>query len=64
MKNSTVGRPKSETGDSFPPSPLVVRWPISVITGNEASQGGARGHEAGVGDSPEAKRNGVAHHAR
>jgi hypothetical protein len=59
-----IGRPKSETGDSFPPSPLVVRRSISVIIGNEANQGGAQGHEAGVGDSPEAKRNGVAHHAR
>jgi hypothetical protein len=59
-----IGRPKSETGDSVPPSLPVVRWPIPAITSDEARQGVARGHEAGVGDSPESKRNGGAHCAR
>jgi hypothetical protein len=59
-----IGRPKSKAGDSFPPSPPVVCWPIPAITGDEARQGGARGHEAGVGDSLEATRNSGAHRAR
>jgi hypothetical protein len=42
----------------------MVRRLILAITGNEVRQGGAWGHEAGVGDSPEAKRNGGAHRAR
>jgi hypothetical protein len=44
-----IGRPKSETGDSYPPSPPVVHRPILAIIGDEVRQGGAPGHEAGVG---------------
>jgi hypothetical protein len=59
-----IGRPKLETWDSFPPSPPVVRRLIPAITGDEERQGCARGHEAGVGDSREAKQNSGAHRAR
>jgi hypothetical protein len=44
-----IGWPKSEIGNSFPFSPQVVRRPILATIGDKARQGGAQGHEAGVG---------------
>jgi hypothetical protein len=69
MKNSTVplGRnwpAQIRNRGLLPPSPVVVHRPIPAVTDNEARQGGARGHEAGVGDSPEATQNGGAHRTR
>jgi hypothetical protein len=40
-----TGQPKMKTGASFPLSPLMARWLILAITGNEVRQGVA-GEEA------------------
>jgi hypothetical protein len=69
MKNSTVPLGRNWSAQirntrHLPPSPPVVQRLNLTITDDEARQGGAQGHEAGVGDSPKAKRNDGAHCAR